>query len=372
MAAAAASDSRERTERRRRCQCRGAGLLFVSLVLLAVPRGVRSSEVSSDTSVTSVTSTDWSQVLRGHSMILFYAPWCPACQQIQSAWESFGEKSEALGVKVVKVDVTQEPGLSGRFFVTTLPTIFHAKDGVFRRYHGSRMVEDLQTFISEKKWEVIEPVAGWRSPSSIVMSGMASLFQLSGWMRQLHNYFTGPLEIPSWGSYIIFIVATLLVGLLLGLMLVLIIDCCCPSKSKYEVMREEVNEENLANLEAEAKVVPVERKPDCAANEGGSDDENEEEEDEEESGNSSEGDNEKENSNEDDSEDSDEEEDDDDDEEEGEASNAQNVAKDSDEDSAVAGSEAEEDNVPEVSPAESESESALRQRRVEATEGSGH
>ncbi|XP_075451046.1 thioredoxin-related transmembrane protein 4, partial [Ascaphus truei] len=249
-----------------------------------------------------------------------YAPWCPACQQIQSEWESFGKKSHALDVNVGKVDVTQEPGLSGRFFVTTLPTIFHAKDGVFRKYRGSRMVEDLQAFISEKKWEVVEPIAGWKSPSSIMMSGMAGLFHLSGWIRQIHNYFTGPLGIPAWGSYIIFTVATLLIGLVLGLILVLLADCFCPSKARHEVVRAEMNEENV-EVSDEDSEMSLEEEKDLSDNE----------------------------------------------------SEENNGAKDSQEDSAVEDSETEGEIKlhHEQQPSKIESESALRQRKTEAAGDNG-
>ncbi|NWU26933.1 TMX4 protein, partial [Dyaphorophyia castanea] len=161
--------------------------------------------------------SNWSLVLQGQWMLEFYAPWCPACQQIEATWESFAKESERLGIAVGKVDVTQEPGLSGRFFVTTLPTIYHANDGVFRRYRGSRTLEDLQGYILERKWEAVEPVAGWKSPSSIMMHGMAGLFHFSGWIRQIHNYLTGTLGLHVWISYAIFILATLLIGLFLGL-----------------------------------------------------------------------------------------------------------------------------------------------------------
>ncbi|NXW53622.1 TMX4 protein, partial [Eurystomus gularis] len=146
-----------------------------------------------------------------------YAPWCPACKQIETTWENFGKESERLDITVGKVDVTQEPGLSGRFFVTTLPTIYHANDGVFRRYRGSRTLEDLQGYVLERKWEAVEPVAGWKSPSSIMMHGMAGLFHFSGWIRQIHSYLTGTLGIHVWISYAIFILATLLIGLVQGL-----------------------------------------------------------------------------------------------------------------------------------------------------------
>ncbi|KAM8945446.1 thioredoxin-related transmembrane protein 4 [Pelodytes ibericus] len=316
-------------------------LLLVAALACCVPGSCWAKAAQAGSAVRPVTSSNWSVVLEGEWMVKFYAPWCPACQQIQTEWDYLGQKSHALDIKVGKVDVTQEPGLSGRFFVTTLPTIFHAKDGVFRRYHGSRMGEDLQTFILEKKWALVEPVAGWKSPSSILMSGMAGLFHLSGWIRQIHNYFTGPLGIPAWGSYIIFILATLLIGLLLGLILVLLSDCFCPSKAKYEVLRAEVNEENLGVPGEDPKDSSEENK-EPSDNEGDSEGDNE-------GDNDGDSDRESEDDNEVDSERS-------------------SGAKESEEDSAEEDSGTEDvDNVSAVQqPSVPESESALRQRRSEA------
>lgn len=39
-----------------------------------------------------------------------YAPWCPACQNLQPEWESFAEWGEDLEVKIAKVDVTEQTG----------------------------------------------------------------------------------------------------------------------------------------------------------------------------------------------------------------------------------------------------------------------
>ncbi|XP_074845447.1 thioredoxin-related transmembrane protein 4 isoform X2 [Carettochelys insculpta] len=205
-----------------------------------------------------LSAANWSLVLQGQWMVQFYAPWCPACQQIEAAWENFAKQSEHLDTTVGKVDVTQEPGLSGRFFVTTLPSIYHAKDGVFRRYRGSRTAEDLQGYILERKWEAVEPIAGWKSPSSITMHGMAGLFHLSGWIRQIHSYFTGTLGIPVWGSYAIFILATLLIGLILGLILVLISDCLCPPKAKNRAETSEMIEKENVELTALEEVEEAE------------------------------------------------------------------------------------------------------------------
>uniref|UniRef100_A0A8C5RBR4 Thioredoxin domain-containing protein n=1 Tax=Laticauda laticaudata TaxID=8630 RepID=A0A8C5RBR4_LATLA len=149
---------------------------------------------------------------------LSYAPWCPVCQQMELAWEAFARNSKELELSVGKVDVTQEPGVSGRFLVTTLPTIYHAKDGVFRRYRGSKTLEDLKSYILERKWESIEPVAGWKYiPNNLIDNGTAVSIQIMFLLQQIHNYFTGTLGIHIWVSYAIFILATLLIGLILAL-----------------------------------------------------------------------------------------------------------------------------------------------------------
>ncbi|XP_054851253.1 thioredoxin-related transmembrane protein 4 [Eublepharis macularius] len=233
--------------------------------------------------VRTLSGSNWSLLLQGQWMVEFYAPWCPACQQMESAWEAFARDGEDLEISVGKVDVTQEPGVSGRFFVTTLPTIFHAKDGVFRKYRGSRMLEDLEGYILERKWEAVEPVAGWKSPSSIMMHGMAGLFYLSGWIRQIHNYLTGSLGIHEWGSYAVFILATLLLGLILGLLLVLLGDCVFPSKAKVEVS--ESVDRDYDQVE-EQQEIPDDKEGELFTEKGLSD-EDEEEEGEDESRDSS-------------------------------------------------------------------------------------
>uniref|UniRef100_A0A5F8GEY5 Thioredoxin domain-containing protein n=1 Tax=Monodelphis domestica TaxID=13616 RepID=A0A5F8GEY5_MONDO len=60
--------------------------------------------------VRAMTSNNWTLVLEGEWMLKFYAPWCPACLQTESEWETFAKNGELLDVSVGKVDVTQEPG----------------------------------------------------------------------------------------------------------------------------------------------------------------------------------------------------------------------------------------------------------------------
>lgn len=177
-----------------------------------------------------VTDGDWKEILTGEWMIEFFAPWCPACQQLQPVWTEFAGWGEDLGVNIAKVDVTEQPGLSGRFIITALPTIYHCKDGVFRRYQGARSKDDFLSFIEEKKWQSIEPVSSWFGPSSFLMNAMSNLFKLSVFIRHCHNYLTEQLGVSVWGSYGIFAFGTLVSGLVLGLVLVFVADFAFPSR----------------------------------------------------------------------------------------------------------------------------------------------
>ncbi|XP_043553566.1 thioredoxin-related transmembrane protein 1 [Chiloscyllium plagiosum] len=202
---------------------------LVTLLLLTVWASVLAVQAQRSP-VKVITDHNWREILEGEWMVEFYAPWCPACQQLQSEWNEFAEWSDDLGVNVAKVDVTEQPGLSGRFIITALPTIYHCKDGEFRKYQGPRLKNDFIDFIDGKKWESIEPMYSWLRPSSFLMTGMSALFQLSMWIRHCHNYFTEVIGIPVWGSYSIFALITLISGLALGLVLVFVADCVLPSR----------------------------------------------------------------------------------------------------------------------------------------------
>ncbi|XP_075719174.1 thioredoxin-related transmembrane protein 4 [Rhinoderma darwinii] len=324
-----------------RLPCRGSELraaVFLAVMTVMCRLPGLCGAIQEESAVRPVTSGNWTAVLEGQWMVTFFAPWCPACQQIQPEWKDFAKRSTVLDVNVARVDVTEEPGLSGRFFVTTLPTIYHVMDGVFRRYHGSRMAEDLHTFIVEEKWKVIEPVAGWKAPSSILMSGMAGLFHLSGWIRQTHNYFTGPLGIPAWGSYIVFIVLTLVIGLILGLILVLLADCFCPAKPKYQGVRSEINQDDVEIPDKDQRDSSDGLK-DTIDNEDATEEDNEGDQEDDQA-------------------------------EDSDVANSNSDVKDSEEDSAVEKSDPEEEhNSHPQQPSTPETESALRHRRTEAVAG---
>jgi len=67
--------------------------------------------------------------------------------------------------------------------ITALPTIFHVKEGVFRQYKGPRSKDEFLSYIEDKKWEGVEPMSSWQSPSSVQMSLISQFYRISMGLR---------------------------------------------------------------------------------------------------------------------------------------------------------------------------------------------
>lgn len=200
-------------------------LLVGWLALIGSPASAAKSQVIE------LDEANWDRMLTEEWLVEFYAPWCPACKNLAPIWDDLSTWSDDLNIKIAKVDVTTSPGLSGRFFVTALPTIFHVLNGEFRQYKGSRDLNTLMTFIEEKKWQALEPVSAWSKPDSIQMSLVSQFFKLSNFLKEVNVMLSKEYGLPTWGSYALFAVGTILLGAILGLILVCVIDFMFPPKS---------------------------------------------------------------------------------------------------------------------------------------------
>lgn len=199
----------------------------------------------SESSPFTLTEDNWESMLKNEWLVQFYAPWCPACKSLQPVWHEFAEWGKDLDVSVGSVDITVCPGLSGRFMITALPSIYHVKNGVFRQYRGPRDRESLISYIEERKWSQTETVAGWRAPDSAQMTVVSHFFRFSMVLRNLHQILTEQNGVPVWLSYVLFVAATVLVGSLLGLFIVCCVDTFCGSRAPSAVAPVSLNKATL-------------------------------------------------------------------------------------------------------------------------------
>lgn len=70
------------------------------------------------------------EVLRADRPVLvdFWAPWCAPCRMVAPALEALA-RDQGKALKVVKVNVDENPGLAGRYHAMSIPTMIIVKDG---------------------------------------------------------------------------------------------------------------------------------------------------------------------------------------------------------------------------------------------------
>lgn len=207
-----------------------SSLHFTILIVLAYVSFITASAKSTKKQPVILNEDSWSQILEGEWMVDFFAPWCPACKKLEPEWRKFAEWSDDLNINIASADVTANPGLTGRFMISGLPTIYHVKDGVFRIYGGSREFTALINFVEEQGFKAIEPVSRWWSPNTFQMSLLAYSFRVSMSLRDVHNYLVEDFGLPYYISYLIFALCTVTLGTVLGLVIVFIVDQFCPAR----------------------------------------------------------------------------------------------------------------------------------------------
>lgn len=208
----------------------GPEFSIIYILLLSAYASADAQQQTKESLVQQLNENNWDLMLTGEWMIEFYAPWCPACKALEPIWEDLALSKKNLNINVGKIDVTDSPGLSGRFMVTALPTIFHVNNGIFRQYRSPRDKTSLIDFVSKKTWTKVDPIPSWKSPTSFHMSILSQFFKLSQVLRGIHNKLLEDIGLPTWGSYLIFAVATIILGAILGLFIVCLIDFIYPPK----------------------------------------------------------------------------------------------------------------------------------------------
>lgn len=79
---------------------------------------------------------------QGRILIDFYADWCNPCKLMEPVLRKFGE--EQTQVKVIKINVDENPEISSEYSIRSIPTLIYLEDGkLLERVSGTQTLADL-------------------------------------------------------------------------------------------------------------------------------------------------------------------------------------------------------------------------------------
>lgn len=140
-----------------------AALLAPGLLLLAAG--------AADSEVLALTTQSFDQHIKENSQTLveFYAPWCGHCKKLAPEYEKAAGQLKSKGVKLCKVDATEEKELATRYSVKGFPTLLWFQDGKNVEYDGGRTADTI-----------LEWVGSMTGPAVLTEASAASISQPVG------------------------------------------------------------------------------------------------------------------------------------------------------------------------------------------------
>ncbi|KXZ47180.1 hypothetical protein GPECTOR_37g186 [Gonium pectorale] len=118
-----------------------------------------------------------SETSKGVWMIKVYAPWCSHCKQLEPLWRIFADEAVEDGVKVGKIDGTEERALMARLRVNAFPSIFLLRDGRTYVYNGPRNVASFRAYATST-YKTEKPLPFHKAPNSAVGRVIGKLHSL--------------------------------------------------------------------------------------------------------------------------------------------------------------------------------------------------
>ncbi|XP_030373339.1 thioredoxin-related transmembrane protein 1 [Scaptodrosophila lebanonensis] len=111
---------------------------------------------------------NWDILLDGEWLVSVCALNRDECKRLELMWHKLAASvGRSLNIGTALVNLSRETSLFRRLSVVALPTIYHVKDGAFRKLAGSHDVNTLRRLVEQQEWMGMPTLPFWQHPTSI-------------------------------------------------------------------------------------------------------------------------------------------------------------------------------------------------------------
>jgi len=129
-------------------------------------------------------------------IVMTYVDWCGHCKELKPKWEDLSGALEAQGAKtkIYSAMIDDNPSIHNDWDVTSFPTIFYVRNGVYKRYQDKREVKNLLEFIENNEFD---PVVEIEEAELVEVSTGADV-AIVGMFGELTSAVTKLYEVVAW------------------------------------------------------------------------------------------------------------------------------------------------------------------------------
>lgn len=153
-------------------------LLFIGAVLVA------RAEVD-DPDVAVLTESNFDEFVASDlTLVEFYAPWCGHCKSLAPEYAKAATELLSHGIRLGKVDATQEGKLAGRFSVSGYPTLKVFRNGKDFPYTGPRKAAGIVSYMKKQSGPAAKQLDTIADVEAFIKSDPETQYAIVGFFNQ--------------------------------------------------------------------------------------------------------------------------------------------------------------------------------------------
>jgi thiol-disulfide isomerase/thioredoxin len=172
-------------------------ILLLSLVLLInhITIAVEYNEDFPSTLVANVDASNIAKFMSSNEPILleFMAPWCSHCKSFEGRYKQVAARLPEY--RVGASDATENPSLTARFHIDSIPVLYLYKNSELYKYKGNMNPDDIISWVSNGHLND-KPFPIWSSPMGPMGLTKGYLVSLAMYVINLFPYITKTLNLP--------------------------------------------------------------------------------------------------------------------------------------------------------------------------------